>query len=107
MLSAYTDQSVAYNAVTFVIMKATLASNQCRLSVPDFVLQLWRKIGSNFSSKLRDKIRNGKPGFEAKQLCLGWFWVWNCDINFCSVFLFAFLCNLVLLWYNTFWQYLR
>ena len=28
------------------------------LSVPNFVSQLWRKM-------LRDKIRNGKPGFEA------------------------------------------
>ena len=27
----------------------------------DFVSQLWR----NFSPKLRDKIRNGEPGFEA------------------------------------------
>ena len=32
-----------------------------RLSVPDFVSQLWRKI----APKLRDKIRNGKPGFKA------------------------------------------
>ena len=31
-----------------------------RLSVLDFVLQLWR-----FSPKLQDKIRNGEPGFEA------------------------------------------
>ena len=49
-----------------------------RLSVPDFVSQLWRKIFSKaarqnflqscetkFSPKLRDKIRNEKPGFEA------------------------------------------
>ena len=34
-----------------------------RLSVLDFVSQLWRKIG--FSPKLRDEIRNGKLGFEA------------------------------------------
>ena len=31
-----------------------------RLSVLDFVSQLWRKM-------LQDKIRNGKPGFEANQ----------------------------------------
>ena len=40
-----------------------------RLSVLDLVSQLWREIRpgftSNFSPKLRDKIRNGKPGFEA------------------------------------------
>ena len=30
-----------------------------RLPVPDFVSQLW--------SKLRDKIRNGEPGFEANE----------------------------------------
>ena len=35
-----------------------------RLSIPDFVLQLWRKI--DFSPKLRDKIWNGKPGFKAR-----------------------------------------
>ena len=34
-----------------------------RLSVPDFVSQLWRKI--DFSPKLRDKIQNGEPGNEA------------------------------------------
>ena len=35
-----------------------------RLSVPDFVSQLWRK--TDFSPKLRDKVRNREPGFEAK-----------------------------------------
>ena len=35
-----------------------------RLSVLDFVSQLWRK--TDFSPKLQDKIRNGKPGFEAR-----------------------------------------
>ena len=40
-----------------------------RLSVPDFVSQLWRKIG-DFSPKLRDKIRNREPGFEASTLVL-------------------------------------
>ena len=42
-----------------------------RLSVPDFVSQLWGKIGSktsDFSPKLQDKIQNGKPGFEATEL---------------------------------------
>ena len=44
------------------------ASLKPRLSVTDFVLQLWRK--SDFSPKLQDKILNGKPGFEArKKLC--------------------------------------
>ena len=43
-----------------------------KLSVPDLVPQLWRKIDfspklRDFSPKLRDKIRNGKPGFEAKE----------------------------------------
>ena len=32
-----------------------------RLSIPDFVSQLW-----NFSPKLRDKIWNRKPGFKAR-----------------------------------------
>ena len=41
-----------------------------RFSVPDFVSQLWRKI--NFSPKLQDKIRNRKPGFEAKGEGYNW-----------------------------------
>ena len=40
------------------------ASLEPRLSVPDFVSQLWIKI-SDFSPKLWDKIWNGKPGCEA------------------------------------------
>ena len=36
-----------------------------RLSIPDFVLQLWRKI--DFSPKLRNKIWNGEPWFEASR----------------------------------------
>ena len=43
--------------------KLLLISLKPRLSVPDFVSQLWRKI--DFSPKLQDKIQNGKPGFEA------------------------------------------
>ena len=38
------------------------SSLEPRLSVLDFVAQLWR---TDFSPKLWDKIRNGKPGFEA------------------------------------------
>ena len=42
------------------------ASLKPRLSIPDFISQLWRKIGgTDFSPKLQDKIQNGKPGFEA------------------------------------------
>ena len=37
------------------------SSLEPRLSILDFVSQLWRKIGP----KLRNKIPNGKPGFEA------------------------------------------
>ena len=33
------------------------SSLEPRLSVPDFVLRLWRKIG--------EKIQNGEPGFKA------------------------------------------
>ena len=40
----------------------TSLSLEPRLSVLDFVSQLWRKI--DFSPKLRDKIRNEKPGFK-------------------------------------------
>ena len=45
-----------------------------RLSVPDFVSQLWRKFG--FSPKLRDKIRNREPVFETRsditQYAINW-----------------------------------
>ena len=56
---------VLSNVVHGVSVGEAGASLEPRLSVPDFVSQLWRKI--DFSPKLRDKIRNGKPGFEARQ----------------------------------------
>ena len=40
-----------------------LPSLEPRLSIPDFVLQLWRK--TDFSPKLQNKIWNGKPWNEA------------------------------------------
>ena len=39
-----------------------IANLEPRLSVPDFVTQLWRK--PDFSPKLGDKICNGKSGFD-------------------------------------------
>ena len=43
-----------------VLTTEWLSSLEPRLSIPDFVSQL-----SDFSLKLRDKIPNGKSGFEA------------------------------------------
>ena len=43
-----------------------------RLSILDFVSQLWRKIGRRFFPKLRDKIWNGEPGFEANLTALSY-----------------------------------
>ena len=42
-----------------------------RLSIPDFVSQLWRKMLWD-KQKLQDKIRNGEPGFEAELLPAFW-----------------------------------
>ena len=39
---------------------ALLASPEPKLSVPDFVLQLWSKICTT------NPMQNGKPGFEAQ-----------------------------------------
>ena len=36
-----------------------------RLSVLDFVWQLWRKIGEKSAKSYKTKILNGKPKFEA------------------------------------------
>ena len=68
----------AWLCCLFTSMQAILhmwpAQHKSRLSVPDFVSQLWRKIGffskaarqnPDFAPKLRDKIRNGEPGNEA------------------------------------------
>ena len=44
------------SAVVFVCVGGGVTSVETRLSVPDFVSQLWRKFG--------DKMQNGKPEFE-------------------------------------------
>ena len=59
-----------------------LYSLKPKLSVPDFVSKLWRKI--RFFPKLRDKIQNGKPGFEATKMqhfqlpVQAWCWIVDC-----------------------------
>ena len=47
-----------------------------RLSVPDFVSKLGKK-----SPKLRDKIQNGKPGFEATFAVLMWTKAYNLPVE--------------------------
>ena len=43
---------------------------------PDFILQLWRKLG--ISPRLQDKIWEW-PGNEARDVgCRGWVWICEC-----------------------------
>ena len=44
------------SAVVFVCVGGGVTSVETRLSVPDFISQLWRKFG--------DKMQNRKPEFE-------------------------------------------
>ena len=59
-------QHILYLLICYPVIKATPApSLEPRFSVPDFVSQFKLRQIKLQQIKLRDKIRNGEPGFEA------------------------------------------
>ena len=66
-MSEASEQIKAYLCIAPSAARDGDISLEPTLSVLDFVSQLWRK--TDFSPKLRNKIRNGKRGFEAMAIC--------------------------------------